>query len=216
MSYTKIDIANMALAHLGKPEILSLSDTSTESRTANFWYDKAAGSALRRSNWTFSRAILTLTEMTNDYEERWAYKYDYPSTAKKIVRLIPSVDSYGTENAMPLQYQLLGGAIYCNERQAKADIVTALTTPTNWPDDFAFAVSHQLARLMAPKLTRKASYANENVQLYEMYLGMAIEADSAQEPTFYAYSSQYLDDRGADGPDMFGEGRNVDGSIYWD
>lgn len=215
MTYSKVDIANMALGHLGKEAIVSLSENSTEARTASFWYDKAARTALGRSTWTFARSILTLSALTNDYEERWAYKYDIPASAAKIVRLIPASDPRGEVNAAPLPYQRIGAALYCNDSPAKADVVTSNTTPTNWSDDFALAASYLLAMHMAPKLTRKSSYVSDMYNLYNEQIGRAAEHDAAQEPNYYAYASEYLEDRGAEHDDFFGEGRNVDGSIYW-
>lgn len=213
MAYTSVNIANMALSHLGKTGIVSLSENSVEARECTQWYDPAARLAKRRSLWTFDRSILALTPMFNDYSERWAFKYDRPSSAAKIIRIIPETDPVGETSNKPVPYQLLGPALYCNYDGAKADIINTGTTPTQWPDDFALAVSYALAKFMAAKLTRKASYTSDMATLYEDALGRAIEADASQTPHYYAYENQYLSDRGAGGEAA--EGKSVDGSIYW-
>lgn len=213
MSYAKVDIANMALAHLGKAEITSLSESTIEARTANFWYDKVCRVAKARSLWTFDRAIRALAEVANDYEERWAHKYERPNDAAKIARMIPRFDPLDRTSAPPIPYQQLGDAVYCNESPAKADILLDGTNPTNWPDDFALAVSYLLARNMAPKLTRKSSYVADTNSLYINTIELAIQNDAGQEPTYYAQDSEYLSARGAS-PGR--EGRGADGSTYWD
>jgi hypothetical protein len=214
MGYSQVDIANMALGHLGKTGIVSLTETSAEARACNFWYGKAARQAKVRSNWTFDRAIQTLASLDNNYAERWAYRYDIPGNAVDIVRLVPTVDPVGEPRQPPVPFQRLGGSLYCNVSPAKADILTNAVTPGDWPENFSLAVSHLMARHMAPTLTRKGSMLEAQNQFYEYYLALAVEADAGQEPSYYAYESQYLTDRrGSEGSGVDGSG--VDGSIYW-
>lgn len=215
MTYSTVDIANMALGHIGKSSVLNLSETSAEAREVNFWFSKVVNVAKLRSPWTFDRTLFTLASLDNDYEERWSYKFDLPSSLVKIVRVIPRVDPHGTSNMKPVPYQRMGGALYTNEREAKVDGVNANVNPSNWPDDFALAVSFLLAARIAPRLTRKPSYVQQMTQSYEYHLGLAIESDAGQEPTYYAYESEYLHDRGADGANHDTDGAGVDDSIYW-
>lgn len=214
MGYSKVDIANMALYHLGKETITALGGTSVEGRAAEFWYPKAVGTAKQASPWTFDREILTLASVDNDYSERWDYKYDFPSSASRLVRLIDTVDPIGPGHTPHVPFERIGGSIYTNLDSAKARIISNNTNPANWPDTFALAVSLLMASLMAPKLTRKGGLVQGLQAQYKTELDKAIEIDAASDPHTYAYESKYLRDRGGNSGDAL-DYEGADGSSYW-
>lgn len=214
MNYTTTRIANMALGHIGKPQIATLLEQSVEARTCAFFYDEATAIAKARSSWSFARGIQALAAVDNTYPQRWSYKYDMPSNAAKIVRLVPLVDPFQTDKTPPIPYELLGGALFTDEPDAVAEIVEANNTPAAWSADFALAVSYRLAQMIAPTLTRKSSYSNDLLQAYEMAITRAVEFDAGQQPNYYAYDAKYLIDRGGDSGSSL-DGRGTDGSTYW-
>lgn len=61
MSYfTRLDVANRALQHLGVPRITAFTDSSKQAREASFAIDKLRRAELQRSVWTFAtkRAVM--------------------------------------------------------------------------------------------------------------------------------------------------------------
>lgn len=212
MGYSKVELANQALDLIGKDRILSLTEDSTAARKINEVFDRTCHSALARSHWTFQRTAQTMTGLTNDWEERWAYKYDLPNNCATFVRIIPRVDIPNHEPQV--SHQLRGGAIYCNEPDAKGEFVFKSTDTLIWPNPFLDAVAFLLARNVVMPLTRKRSMWDEMNREYEAQLGLAIEHDAGQEPIFYPQEGGgYIDDRG--GHTGWVEGAAPDGSIYW-
>lgn len=212
MGYSKVELVNQALDHLGKDRIASLNENSTAARKANEILERVLRSALSRSHWTFSRRLQSLAGLTNDWEERWGFKYDLPNDMATFVRIVPRVDVPNTEPQVP--HQLMGGAVYCNEPTAKAEYVYSSTDTLVWPQPFLDACAFLLARDLAMPLTRKQSLWADMNQAYEFQLGAAVEHDAGQELTKYEQrSGGYIDARG--GAEAEIDGAAPDGSIYW-
>lgn len=211
--YSNVELANQALDHLGKDPISSLSENSTAARKINAAFERTLYAALARSHWPFVRKIAELAAVTpNDWDERWAFKYDLPIDCLTFVRLIPRVDIPNTEPQ--LTHQLFGSYVYANEPDAKAEYVFETTDTTAMPQPFLDAVSFLLARNVAMPLTRKRGYWADMNDAYEGQLGLAIEHSAGQEPTYYPQAAGgYIDARG--GAESEIEGGAPDGSIYW-
>lgn len=64
--FTRLDVANRALQHLGVPRIAAFTDSSKQAREANFAIDKLRRAELQRSVWTFAtkRAVMRKFEST--------------------------------------------------------------------------------------------------------------------------------------------------------
>lgn len=212
MGYSNVELANQALDHLGKERIASLSENSTGARKINEVFARSIHSALARSRWQFARKIAALASVTNDWDQRWAYKYSLPNDCATFVRIVPRVDVPNTEPQAP--HELLGGYVYTDELNASAEYVFKTTSTLTLPEPFLDAVSFLLARNVAMPLTRKASYWNDMNTAYERQLALAIEHDTAQSPRFYDQNAHgYIDARGGQSTDI--EGAAPDGSIYW-
>lgn len=211
--YSNVELVNQALDHLGKDRIASLSEASTAARKANEVFQRTVYSALARSHWSFARKIQTLSQFpTNDWEERWSFKYDIPNDCLNFIRVIPRVDIPNTEAQAP--HQLLNNAVYTDENLAKAEYVFETTDTLSMPSPFLDAVSFLLARNLAMPLTRKRSYWADMNDAFEGQLGLAVEHDAGQEPTYYPQrAGGYVDARG--GAESEIEGAAPDGSIYW-
>jgi hypothetical protein len=213
MGLSNVEVANMALDHLGKDRIATLTESSTAARKINEVFDRTIHSALQHSPWTFSRTIQSLASLTNDWDERWQYKYDVPNNCLKEVRLVPTVDP--ATNRQPVPFNLMGGALYTNITPAKLEYVRANTDTSTMPQYFLDALSFLLARNVAMPLTRKRSYWNDLNEAYVRQLATAVEIDAGREPQYYAYDhdNEYLNARGATGGV---ENPAPDGSIFWD
>jgi hypothetical protein len=212
MGYSNIELANNALDILGKTNIASLTENSTAARKMNSTFERTINAALARSHWTFARRIQELAGLTNDWSERWAYKYDLPSDMATAIRLIPT---YDVPNGVPIRYELASGSLYCNEASAKLQYVRQTTATLTMPEPFLDAVAFLWARNVSMPFTKKRALWNDLNQAYETQLAEAVSQDSGQELTEYPQTAGgYADDRGSStGHDSSSTG---DGSIYWD
>lgn len=180
MGYSNVDLANRALDHLGREHIASMTEASTAARRINDVFEATVHEALEWAPWTFARSIRALAQVTNDWDERWTYKYDEPGDAAKVLRLVSSYDPVGP--GVPISYQRLGGAIYTNLADAKAEIVVKSLSTGSMPVSFLTAVSFLLARNVAMPLTRKSSTWRDMDALWRNYVGLASSFDASQEP----------------------------------
>jgi hypothetical protein len=212
MGYSKVELANQALDHLGKDSISSLTENSNAARKLNAAFNRSIYSVLSRSHWTFAQKLQSLASVTNDWEERWAYKYDLPNDYIGAVRLVDNIDEPNREGP---KFQVLGGALYTDERTAKLRYVYQTVDTLSFPQPFLDACALMLAKNVAMPLTRKVSIRDRLQQEFEYYLGLAIEQDAGQEPTTYIPSDGgYLSSRGSDDTGDY-TGGAPDGSIYW-
>lgn len=212
MGYSNVELANQALDHLGKDRIASLSENSTAARKINEVFERTIYAALSRSHWSFCRKIASLASVTNDWDERWAYKYDIPSDCLTVVRVIPRVDMPNAEVQEP--HELMGGYLYTNAADAKIEYVYKSTSTLTMPEPFLTAVSMLMARDVCMPLTRKRSFWNDLNRAWEMQLATAVEHDAGQQPNIWTQKAGgYLDARGAG--ESGTEGGAPDGSIYW-
>lgn len=211
--YSNVELANQALDHIGKGNIASLAEASVAARKINEVFERTLYAALARSHWTFARKFVTLTAQTpNDWDQRWAFKYDLPNDCLNFVRIVPRLDIPNTEPQAP--HQLFNGSIYTNEVDATGEYVYETTDTLTMPSPFLDAVSFLLARNVAMPLTRKRGYWADMNDAYELQLGLAVEQDAGQEPTTYPQEAGgYIDARGGSEADV--EGAAPDGSIYW-
>lgn len=212
MGYSKVELANQALDHIGKDNIATLTSNVAQARKVNAAFERTIHSVLARSHWTFARKIAALANVTNDWAERWEYKYDLPNDCINPVRLIPTVDLQRRE---PIPFQRLGQSLYTNQPDAKLQYVFETDDTMAMPQQFLDACAFLLARNIAMPLTRKRSVYEDMNAMYEYHLGLAIEADQGSEPTWWTLDDGgYIEARGGhaaryDDPDT------SDGSSYW-
>jgi hypothetical protein len=204
-------LVNLALDHLGVDSIASLDENSTAARKARTQLDTSIESVLARSDWSFARRVSALAEVENTvWPQRHQRAYDLPSDLLAARYLVEAVDR---PNRTPVPFSLANGLLYTDAPEAILLYTYRNTTTTAWPQPFVDAVAAYLARQLTVALTRKRNIWREMHDLYELLLAQAVSFDAGQEPTSYAYPSDYLDARGPGGSHF--DSRGADGSTYW-
>lgn len=157
-----VDIANMALGHLGtRATISSLSENSTEAREINRWYEQIRDALLRQLDWNFSRVTQTLA-LTGTAPTRWTYSYAYPSDCLKFWRLDLGDGLFRPTN--PAARFEIGSDgtdrfVWCNIDQAVGVYSQRITDPTRFDPEFTMAFSVSLAAMVCLSLTNKRELA---------------------------------------------------------
>lgn len=208
---SKVQLANMALDILAVDNIVSIDEASAAARKVKTRIDGAIDAVLEMSNWTFARKVAALAEVDNlDWTERYERKYNLPSDMIKAVKLVPALD---IPNDYPIAYDLMNGALYTDEAEARLRYIYRHTDTTAWPMSFTETVAAYLARALAMPLTRKRANFIDADALLARYLADAVQYDASQEVTFWPHASGYLEARGASRTS--GDSQGVDGSSYW-
>ena len=183
----KIDIANLALSHIGVASIERMDQPTEAARAVEQFYDHVRRTLLRSFYWTFAVRRTELALVESDLKD-YRYAYRYPSDALRIRRV------YCKGNRMPWRkerYEIVsegtGGVIYTNVQYACMEYVANITDTSLFDDLFVDAFSWKLAAEVAMRLTGKIELANNAIQAYNAYIAEAqgINANENREPEPY-------------------------------
>lgn len=191
---TPVDICNLALGHIGKPEINSLEEASAEARECRRFYDPTRRAMLQLSDWTFARRRVVLAQVANDYAERWGYKYSRPAGALKMLRVLPP-DTDLRQNPRPIPFEVREGFVFTDLAPATAEYTTDAVDTSRFSALFIEALSFRIAQRVSRPLTKSTKLANEMRDEYVQHLSAAIEADAAQDVGRYAFDADAIIDR---------------------
>lgn len=190
-----VDIANIALSHIGADAVvtsLSPPDGSVEAGHCARFLPIARQAALVGANWSFARKRVVLATLTND-SSSWAYKYQVPSDclrARKILAL-DDVDDPERNGAI---FDKFGDALYTNQYQATLLYTTDVTDTTKYPADFVTALGMLLASYVAGPLIKGAegmrigkAWSDQAMDL--MRQAAAYDANAARETSQFTPAS---------------------------
>lgn len=88
---TEVQIANLALSHIGHKATVAAIDGSEQSREAELcaqFYDLARDTVLERHTWNFTMRRIVATEVDEDIEG-WEYVYAKPADTLRIIAVLP-------------------------------------------------------------------------------------------------------------------------------
>lgn len=171
---TNTDICNLALSHIGVGTIRDILDDTETARTCALYYDLTRKMLLREYPWGFARRIERLAKIERKITG-FAHVYMYPEQCVHIYRLTD-----GTPDASErVQYEVVNldnstKAIATDEADAWADYVFDVTDPDVWDTLFTEAMTHKLAADMCMRLVGNAGLFEQQLQLYQMAVGMAM------------------------------------------
>lgn len=190
---SKVDICNLALANIGADYIQSLSEDSREAKECNRFYDLTRRMLLQASHWTFASKRQGLAELTNDWEERYGYKYSLPSDMIKLRRVIPAADPLYDRASVP--YEIKGQSLYCDISPCSVEYTYELDDSTQFPYLFIQALARQLSAQIAMPITRDNTILKNAIDLADMAVRKAIEADANQETHRPDYQAEWINAR---------------------
>jgi len=176
MTVSKVQIANLALGHLGHPNsIESFSEASAEAKQANLWYDFSRKLCLESHNWGFARKRITLATADDDATEgHWTYRYDYPADALVIRKLYNKYYPEDGEDEPPYVVETDDDG---DERTIQSDLDSAKALYTFdqqntalFSNGFISALSYLLAYHMANVITGNNEAVRED--MWRKYIGV--------------------------------------------
>lgn len=114
-----VEICNLALSSLGKGvPISALDEASEEARQCKQHYGFARDWLLQQFEYQFARKVLALASLSNDWDERWGYRYSKPNDCLKIIRIVPPIDD---ADDLPIPYGVRGASVYTDDETAKLE-----------------------------------------------------------------------------------------------
>lgn len=189
---SSVDIANMALAHVGsRSHIESFSERSEEARVCRLWYEPSRVTCLESHNWNFARKRQLLTLDSDPAPTGvWTYRYQYPSDCIKARELInpynpyqwQQTPSYMDPDAVPFEIELDSSGerrtLVTNLKQATLLYTADISNTALFTHYFVMALSYALANRIAYSLTHKSSIAEETMSQFLMWRDQAAKLDA--------------------------------------
>lgn len=199
---SEVDIANLALAHLGDSATVASLDPpegSAQAEHCSRFYPIARDALLEMHTWGFATKRIALAQIGTGLPE-WDYAYAQPSDALNIIAILPpdSSDDYSINAGnvpvsaggayVPQAYSCeidANGAdvIYSDQAGALLRYSSVVTDTSKFSPLFVMALSWHLASLLAGPILKGDAGAAEGkrcAQMMQGYLAKAMESDAGQ------------------------------------
>lgn len=190
MSYTKVQIFNLALsALLLTKRIASVdTDTSVENQQLNIHYQTALESALQDMDLDSTSSQKNLELIETDPNVIWGYSYKYPSDCVLLRRIQSGVEKDNKKTQIKKRVAIDGGkkVVYTNEADAIVEYLSNTVPLSTLSAQAGLAVAYKLAILAAPLIAGKGALAlRKDIQSnYLMAKAEAQEVDRLENNNF--------------------------------
>ena len=167
MANSKVEIANLALMHVGDNVITSFSAGTAAANTINTVYETVRDSVLRDHTWNFAikQATPSLDATAPIYG--FNHRFDMPTD---LIRLIELEDNP--------RYKIEGRFILTDSNPINIKYVYKNETVTEYDSMFVQALAVRLAGTIAERLTQSSTLAEELIGLYRLHLKDAKSVDA--------------------------------------
>ena len=190
MSYTNVQIANLALAKVGDEagQIVSFTQDSKEANLVNKFYEPSLREVLRMHTWNCAKTRAELAQDTSTPTFGWDYQYSLPADCVRPLQLFRSDSSQRLvrENA---EWAVEGRKILTNHAECWLSYVKYLTDPNSMDELFIRALYTQLAIKLAYPLTEESKL----VRLLEDEMNTVILPEARRVNSFEGYVMPSVD-----------------------
>lgn len=165
-SYTKTEIANLAIAHVGGNGIATFGSEETEEGVqVNRWYDFALDETLKAMKPRSAEKRAALTQDATAPAFNFSYRYQLPTD---YVDLLEVNDRYAWERNWP--YAIEDGYVLSNDATCEIRYIFRQENEAQYEPDFAIALSHCLASKIARRLTGRPEDQQAQIELFTEYV----------------------------------------------
>lgn len=172
---SKVDIANLALNHLGMNNITNFTEGSPSSNAVNSFFIPCRDDVFREYRWPFATVREALT-LTNDVVLGYDYVYLYPVRAATIWSVFDesTIDTKEDQEFEVIYVPDSNRRVVCTGFQsAYAEYTYKLEDTTLFDPKFVLALSYKLAGAMAHQLIGSPEVG---LKMGELYSGIISQA----------------------------------------
>ena len=193
---SKIDICNMALAHLGQEPISSMKQDNDRARRCDLFYEPVKREVLRTHNWAFAASVSTLALLQQNKASDWPYMYAYPQDCLFLRRVFGAGNHHQACEFKELyQNDIHAKVIYCGIDQARAEYTRDVTDEGGFDPAFVKAFSLALAADLAVTLTGDVALTQRILQKYTLVLDEARRCNMTENFELHHGSSAFWEER---------------------
>lgn len=191
-SFDKSDtgVANLALTYLGDSNLNNLLEDRREAKVLRRFYTQARDFLIQTKSWNWCGKIETLALVTNDWDDRWTYKYNYGNWLAFRGVLRPGFNLRWDPDPPP--FERLGDAIYTDMADAKAIVVEPQEDVGVWPAYFIEALAVDLAARAVMPLTKNVKLAKEVREQRIAVISTALAADANTDDNRPDYEAESI------------------------
>jgi hypothetical protein len=186
MATSKVQIANLALIHVGGQAITSLTENTNEARAVNQVYSLIRDAVLSDHPWNFAikRIIPGLDAGTPIYG--FTNRFDLPTDYLRLVEIEGNPD-----------YKISGQFIETDGTVIKIKYVAENDNPVEYDAMFVTAFGLRLAATIAERLTQSSTLAEKLMEAYIQALRDAKSVDAQSDQPDDLETNEWLDARSA-------------------
>ena len=201
MAWSDVQIANLAISHLGSgKQILSFDEKSNEARACKQYYELIRDSTLRGFPWPFATKIEVLNLIEENPSGEWRYSYQYPVDALYARRILSGFRQDNRESRIPFKIfnSATGKRLYTDKQDAELEYTLRIDSASQFESDFVMAFSLRLGFYIAPQIVGsnapkvRASLA----ELYKIEIGNAMSFAANEEALDLDIDSVFMRIRG--------------------
>ena len=181
MSFSDVDICNIALSRLGERNRIQSLDSAADNTTAAVLcrenYALARDCVLEAAPWDFALVrTFALALVATDEEAAWKFIYARPADAAHLLNADDGTTGVRYELQQPYVTGLREGqlVIYSNVQDLKLNYIARATDPSKWSGLFVNALAWRLASDLALPLTRQQKLQTLASAQYEQAIAEAL------------------------------------------
>jgi len=197
MPQSKVDICNLALAHLGLESIRSIDEDNKRARMAKVFFDSLRDQLLTKFDWPFARRYKKLSALDLDESEIPSNLYPYALPAGCLVPR--DIAPRGSSTRWIILGSDRGPTLFCETAAGEDGIYLYYThqevNPAAFSTTFSFLLGLGMAVFMSPALTGTRSLTKQLNDQFIVEQSNVWEADANGENDYISYDSDPENDK---------------------
>jgi hypothetical protein len=173
MAIDAVSICNKALIFLGQETIGALTDNNKRAEVCRDVYNEALAEFISEGEWSFCKAMATLTADDTPPNHHYSYAFDLPDDCLRLVR----DKKYAVSNCD--DWMVVGNQIYCNAEEIDILYLTDYSYVSMWPAKARAALAYLVAHYIGMALCGDEGRVQMAYELYMKTLTDALSDDGA-------------------------------------
>ena len=190
MSYSEVQICNLALERIGGRRITSLIDNSEDARACNSLFASLRDEIISSAQWPFAMKRAALSRLTDTPAFGFDYTYQLPSDMLRLIMLV--ADDGETQIT---EFEIEGKTVLTDEETVYIKYIKRETDQTKFTAGFVKALSAKLAAELAGILAKSNGLRSELNQTALVDLNIGLSMDLGQVVDYIHEATDLLDAR---------------------
>lgn len=174
---TQLEIANLALSHLGMRKISDLTGTDPSTIAVNDFFEICRDDLFREFKWPFATSLADLSADSSQTLAGWEYTYAYPTLSAATIWSV--FDDSTADQRHEQDYEVFydpvrASMVICSDLDdAICEYTAFVDNIALWDDKFIMALSYRLSASIAHTLTGDVDKGLKLMQLSNAYVSEA-------------------------------------------